>query len=259
MLTFDTFGATRAGRALGDPLQLRLLPGTVLGVVGPNGVGKSSLLAALAHAGVASFGQARRGNDDLGRMRAQDRAAVVSMLAQDTRAPEELRVREVVAIGARASRRSDPEAAIHAALTGAEVTDLAERRFGSLSGGQQQLVQIARVLAQDTPIVILDEPTSALDLYHQRVVEHTMRRLGERGKIVVAALHDLSLALNACTQVLLLGRDGVSHAGAPAEVLRSDLVHAAYGVHTSIHTTEQGRQFLATEDFPTEESPTERS
>jgi len=108
-------------------------------------------------------------------------------------------------------------------------------------------VQIARVLAQDTPIVIFDEPTSALDLFHQRAVEQIMRRLGGEGKIVITALHDLSLALNACTQILLLSSDGESYAGSPADVLRPDLVHAAYGVHTTIHTTPHGRRFLSTD------------
>ncbi len=246
-LTLDEFGAFRAGRALSDPLDLRLLPGTVLGVVGPNGVGKSSLLGAIASSGVQSFGRLHYGDDELLAMRAGDRASIVSLLAQDLRAPEELRVLELVEVGARASRREHPRAAALEALEQADVAELASRRFGTLSGGQKQLVHLARVLAQDTPIVIFDEPTSALDLYHQRAVEQTMRRLGNDGKIVIAALHDLSLALNACTQILLLNRDGDSHAGAPAEVLRPELVHAAYGVHTSIHTTPHGRRFLSTE------------
>lgn len=246
-LTFDSFAATRSGRALGGPLELRFLPGTVLGVVGPNGVGKSSLLSALAHSGVERVGTAKRGERDLSRMSASDRASFVSLLAQDVNAPEELRAQELVAIGARAAKREDPTQAAKEALAEMGIADLAKRRFGTLSGGQKQLVQLARVLAQNTPIVILDEPTSALDLYHQRIVEKTMRKLGDDGKIVIAALHDLSLALNACTQILLLSNDGESYAGSPEDVLRPELVHAAYGVQTSIHTTPQGRRFLSTD------------
>lgn len=256
-LTLDAFGAYRGGRALGDPLDLRVLPGSVLGVVGPNGVGKSSLLSALAHAGVASFGRAHLGEHDLAALPARARSRLVSMLAQNLHAPDELRVSELVAIGAHASRRSDPAAAVRQALGEAGVSDLADRRFGTLSGGQQQLVQLARVLAQDTPVVIFDEPTSALDLFHQRVVEQTMRRLGNDGKIVIAALHDLSLALNACTQILLLDTSGESHAGPPIEVLRPELVHAAYGVHTTIHTTPLGRRFLSTDEAASPDAPTE--
>jgi iron complex transport system ATP-binding protein len=246
-LTLDSFGAYRSNRALSDPLSLKLLPGTVLGVVGPNGVGKSSLLSALAHSGVQSFGKVHYGTQNLSRLHPRQRAQVLSLLAQDLRAPDELQVRELVAIGAAASMRKDLEAATSQALHEADISDLATRRYGALSGGQRQLVQLARVLAQDTPIVIFDEPTSALDLFHQRAVEQTMRRLGNAGKIVITALHDLSLALNACTQILLLRTDGDFHAGAPADVLRPEYVHHAYGVHTSIHTTPRGRRFLATE------------
>lgn len=211
-LTFDSFGAYRGGRALSDPLDLRLLPGTVLGVVGPNGVGKSSLLSALAHAGAHSYGRASYGDRDLSSMNARSRASIVSMLPQDLRAPDELRVRELVEVGAHASQRGDPAAAAARALDAAGIPSLAARRYGTLSGGQRQLVQLARVLAQDTPLVILDEPTSALDLFHQRAVEQTVRRLGNDGKIVVAALHDLTLALAGCAQ----------GAPAPAEGLNTE-------------------------------------
>lgn len=247
-LQLTEFGAYRGGRALSDPLTLNITPGTVLGVVGPNGVGKSSLLGAIARTGINSFGKLSFADTSLTTLSARKRASIFSMLAQDVGAPDELRVHELVEIGALASQRQHIGAAVSEALHNAGVSQLAGRQFGSLSGGQRQLVQIARVLAQDTPIVIFDEPTSALDLFHQGTVEQTMRRLGNSGKIVIAALHDLSLALNACTQVLLLDTNGGSHTGTPAEVLQADLVHRAYGVHTSIHTTPQGRSFLAPSD-----------
>lgn len=244
-LNLLSFGAMRGGTALASPLTMRLDPGTVLGVVGPNGVGKSSLLQALAGAGVSSYGEVRYGDLPLQRMRARDRARIVSLLAQDTGAPDELLVHELVAVGALAGGRSDLAGAVDLALEHAGIGHLAGRRFGALSGGQQQLVQLSRVLAQDTPVVVLDEPTAALDLLHQRAVEQTMRRLGNDGKIVIAAVHDLSLALNSCTRVLLLDRAGGAHLGEPRDVLAAEHVHHAYGVHTEIHTAPGGRHILS--------------
>ncbi|MBX3311592.1 MAG: ABC transporter ATP-binding protein [Microbacteriaceae bacterium] len=245
-INFDSFAAIRSGRTLTNPLSLRLFPGTVLGVVGPNGVGKSSFLSALAHAGVESIGVVRAGDRNFRSMRAQHRASTVALLSQDLAAPGELRVKELVAIGARAARRRNPHRAAQEALEDMGVAELSNRRFGSLSGGQKQLVQLSRVFAQDTPLVILDEPTSALDLYHQKVVAEAMQTLRNRGKIVIAALHDLNYALQSCTQILLLDSDGKSHIGAPLEVLQPDLIHAAYGVQTTIHTTEHGHSFIST-------------
>lgn len=245
-LSLQGFGAYRGGRALSQPITLTLNQGTVLGVVGPNGVGKSSLLAALSGAGVQSYGSVSYADTPIASLTARQRASVISLLAQDTGAPAELRVHELVAVGALASKRPNVPDAVDTALAEAGIPELKHRRIGELSGGQRQLVQIARVLAQDTPVILFDEPTSALDLFHQREIEQTMRRLGNNGKIVIAALHDLSLALNACTQALLLDRDGGSHSGHPADVLRADLVHHAYGVHTAIHVTPEGRRYLTT-------------
>ncbi|WP_217136371.1 ABC transporter ATP-binding protein [Leucobacter chinensis] len=244
-LTLQSFGAMRGGKALAAALSIRLEPGTVLGVVGPNGVGKSSLLQAIAGAGVAHYGEALYDDASLQRMRAKERARVISLLAQDTGAPDELLVHELVSVGSLAGGRSDLTGASYRALEESGIGHLAQRRFGTLSGGQQQLVQLARVLAQDTPVVVLDEPTAALDLLHQRAVEQTMRRLGNDGKIVIAAVHDLSLALNSCTRVLLLDRTGGTHIGEPRDVLAADLVHQAYGVHTEILTAPGGRHILS--------------
>ncbi|RRD60044.1 ABC transporter ATP-binding protein [Leucobacter sp. OH1287] len=242
------FGARRGGFALSHPLTLNIKPGTVLGVVGPNGVGKSSLLSAVAHTRIARYGSALYGRRTLSQMTSRQRAKIISMLTQDLRAPDELLVKDLVAVGARAGGAENVDEQVASALEMVGAIDLADRAYGTLSGGWRQLVQIARVIAQDTPIVILDEPTAALDLRHQRSVEQLLRRLGNEGKIVICALHDLSMALNACTKILLLDREGRSHAGAPHDVLNPELVHQAYGVQTSVHTTSRGRRFITTED-----------
>ena len=201
-LTLDRFGAFRNGRALSDPLSIRLLPGTVLGVVGPNGVGKSSLLGAIAHAGVQSYGTVFYGDENLSRMRPRSRAQALSLLAQDLRAPDELQVRELVMIGAHASARNDVASAVESALESAGIASLADRRFGSISGGQKQLVQLARVLAQDTPVVIFDEPTSALDPELRKEVEKLILENRATGITQIVVTHDMQFAENIADEII---------------------------------------------------------
>lgn len=247
-LKLQNFTAKRGGRSLSAPLSFTIEPGSVFGILGPNGVGKSSLLAALSHAGVDHTGEVTFGQSPICRTRPKHRAKTISMLTQELGAPEELRVQELVEVGARASGVSNIGACAREALRELGIHDLAGRRLGSLSGGQRQLAQLARVIAQNTPIVALDEPTSALDLRHQHAIAHTMHRMSSEGKIVLTAVHDLNFALSFCTHVLLLAPSGAAHIGAPAEILRPAFIYEAYGVHSEIHTTSSGKPYFFTHD-----------
>lgn len=243
MLELDSFHASRRGRALSVPISARFAPGTVLGLVGPNGAGKSSLLQAIACTGVASAGSARVDGADLASLTARRRARILSLLAQDSATPGELRVRELVGIGHHAGGASG---SIEEALELTGIAELAERRIGTLSGGQRQLAQIARVIAQDTPLVLLDEPTSALDLRHQRSILDVARRLADDGVGVLAAIHDLNLAIDYADEAILLREGRVLTSGPVHKVMTGERLGDCFDVPVEILTREDGRRAIFT-------------
>lgn len=173
------------GRRVVDDVTLEVPKGELLALVGPNGAGKSTLLSALAgerrpDAGAVYIDDRRvRSIDPL------ELARIRSVLTQDNAVSFPFLVGEVVEMGrspwARTSSRELDTQAIAAAFERTDVGHLLSRRFTELSGGERARVSLARVLAQETPIVLLDEPTAALDLRHQEDVLRIARELAGRG------------------------------------------------------------------------------
>lgn len=233
------------GRPLFTPISERISPGTLLGVVGPNGAGKSSLLSAITGHGIEHSGSAFYGTTAIGRLRPRQLARVVSFVGQDTFAPNDLRVRDVVAVGARAAgRTTDSEARSLRALGRLGVDHLADRSYARLSGGERQLVQVARALAQDSPVMLLDEPTSALDLSHQLTVMHALRERANAGHIVVVTLHDLTQALRWADHVAVIAA-GTATFGTPENVLTTGLIRQVYGVTAEVFDSPSGSPTLS--------------
>ena len=230
-LQLDALRVSRGGRVVVTDLTATLPAGRISALIGPNGAGKSSLLGALA--GILPA----RGRIDFGG--GPPPRAAVAYMPQAAILRATLSVFEVVLLG-RLERlgwrvRPDDAAAAARALVALGLEELAERRVGTLSGGQQQLVLLAQQLARRPRLLILDEPTSALDLRRQLVVlDHLSAYAGETGAVVVLALHDLSLAARYAAHLLLL-RDGhLVEAGPPSQVLQSAPIRSAYDVEAEI-------------------------
>jgi iron complex transport system ATP-binding protein len=111
---------------------------------------------------------------------------------------------------------------------------LASRRYTTLSGGEQTRVSFARVVAQDTPVILLDEPTASLDLRHQELVMATLRGLADSGAAVVAVLHDINLAARFVDRILLLNGGTVRAMGTPDEVLEPEALREVYGLDVDV-------------------------
>lgn len=235
------------GTPLFQPLTLQLEPGTLLAVVGPNGAGKSSLLGAIAGVGVPHTGRALLGSQQISKLRGPRRAAALSFMTQDSTAPNELRVLDVVRIGAQAAvgtQRTTATSIAMDALKRMDIAGLAGRVCSTLSGGQRQLVQVARVLAQSAPVMLFDEPTSALDLGHQLTVMHALTASAHAGHIVIISMHDLTQALRWSNSIALVA-NGMVTVGPPAEVITTDLVRGAYGVETEVFASPTGSPTLS--------------
>ena len=223
-------------------LDLRLPPGRVTAVVGPNGCGKSTLLGALARVHGPQGGAVLLDGRDLATMRPRDAARRIGLLPQQAEAPDGLTIRDLVRYGRHPHqgllRQWSPEdaAAVHRALTAADLLDLADRPLDTLSGGQRQRAWIAMVVAQETAVVLLDEPTSALDLGHQLEVLDLVHDLAAQGRTVVLVLHDLSTACRHADHLVAMREGRVVAEGRPAEVVTTGLVRELYGVEAQVLT-----------------------
>ncbi|WP_309709104.1 heme ABC transporter ATP-binding protein [Pseudolysinimonas sp.] len=222
------------GRTVLDEISLDVIRGEVLALVGPNGAGKSTLLSVLSGERAPAEGTVTIDDRDIRSLSHLELARRRSVLTQDNSLSFPFRVIDVITMGRAPWTRTDEiahdSAAISSAASRADVTHLAGRRFTELSGGERARVSLARVLAQDTPIVFLDEPTAALDLRHQEDVLRIARDLALAGRAVVVVVHDLSLAGAVADRVALLSGGRLVDVGAPASVLTADAISAVYGL-----------------------------
>jgi iron complex transport system ATP-binding protein len=222
------------GRSLLDAITLEMAPGTMTAVIGPNGAGKSTLLHLLAGDIDPSHGSIWYDSEELLSIGLERRAKLRAVLDASREPDIAFTVEQVVAMGrfphrfdARTPANTDAEV-IDDAIEDLDLGTLRDRQVRSLSGGEQQRVAIARVLAQRSQLVLLDEPTTALDIGHQATVMARIEHLRGGGHTVIAVLHDLNTATT-FDNVVLLHSGTLVASGTPSEVLTSADLTAAYG------------------------------
>jgi iron complex transport system ATP-binding protein len=214
-------------------VDLSVEPGELVAIVGANGAGKSTLLRLLAGDLRPTEGDVLLNGRPIGSYGAGALARLRSVLPQQSWIQFAFTVRQVVEMGRspyHAAKRDPAEEArvVREAMRAADVAALAERAYPGLSGGEQSRACLARVLAQDTPLVLLDEPTAALDIRHQHQVLGVVRGLAQAGKAVVAVLHDLNLAAAYATRVVAMHRGMAVADGVPEEVLTASVLSRIY-------------------------------
>lgn len=220
--------------------------GEVVGILGPNGTGKSTLLALLAGDIVQSSGSVRLCGERIENLTRRQRAQLRAVMPQSFEVPFAYTAREIVAMGRAAWPRSDEDGSIiDSALRAAGVDHLSERDVTRLSGGEKARVTFARVLAQRAQVMLLDEPTAALDIAHQEALMQCVRAKAQAGIAVVAVMHDLSLAGAYCDRLVLLHDRGVFAAGPVDAVLTSDNLSHVYECAVDVFAGPSGARVVS--------------
>jgi heme transport system ATP-binding protein len=244
------------GRRLVDGVELGFGSGQLNLIVGPNGAGKSTLLKLLSGQLRPDSGEIRYGDADLRSVTPQRLATMRAILSQNIQIAFPLRVREVVMMGRYPHFLGRPSAEDERVCAEVmrlfDVAGMADRDFLTLSGGEQQRVHFARVLAQIwLPVpgsgryLFLDEPLTFLDIFHQFQFMRTLQEIARREDLVVAgAVHDLNLAARFADQVLLLHQGKVVAMGPRDQVLTRENIAAAFGLAPTILRSSAGHPFL---------------
>ena len=232
-------------------LDLALARGELLAVIGPNGAGKSTLVRLLAGLLRPDRGTVRLEGRSMAGLGARERARHIAVVPQGLVAVPEVHVFDFVLGGRyghlgpwRRSTQADLEA-VRAAVEAADVAGGEDRLLRQLSGGQLQRVLIARALAQEAGVLLVDEPTSSLDPEHQIAVFALLERLVQQGRAGLVVTHDLNLASQFATRVLLMECGRCMATGPVPEVLRRSVLEPVYGDHLRYGDwPEGGRPFV---------------
>ena len=237
MLNIQSLSVSYGSQLVLHEVSLSVKTGEVFALIGPNGAGKTTLLRAISGVIHPLAGIVQAFGKDLVHLPATQRARFLAVVPQARNLPPAYTVWQTVLLGrtphldwlGQPSQRDlqRTQWALERTLT----LDLAGRRVDELSGGEQQLVLLARALAQDTPILLLDEPTAHLDLHHQSNLLSLVRQLArEQGLAILMALHDLNLVALYSDQVALLVNGQLRASGNPNEVLTPQQLIEAYQV-----------------------------
>lgn len=210
--------------------------GELIGIIGPNGAGKSTLLKTLRGLLEPLAGKVFIAGRESAKISGREFALRAGFLQQNLEVSFGYTVKDIVMTGRYpylpwwANEKEEDEKIVDACMRYTGVEQLAQRPLHMISGGQRQRALLAKVLAQQTPILLLDEPTAGLDIFYIEEIFRLCKELSKAGKTVIMVVHELSVAAKFCSRLLLAGKGRIVADGAPKEVMTSDNLTEAYEV-----------------------------
>ncbi len=237
MLKIDNLTFSYQNKNLIENISFNVEKGEFVGIIGPNGSGKTTVLKNIYRALTPVSGTILLDGENLSKMSYRKSAKKMAVVGQELDLNFDFLVEEIVAMGRHPHKKlfdSDNEkdtAIIKNALKSLGIEDLAKRSYINLSGGEKQRVIIARAIAQESKFLILDEPTNHLDINYQMQILELIKSLN---CTVLSAIHDLNLAALFCDRLIVLKEGKIILEGTPEEVLTSENIYNIYGVNSTI-------------------------
>lgn len=232
-------------------IHMEIPKGRIVSIIGPNGCGKSTLLKAMSRMISLKEGHVYVEERDIRSFGRKELARQIAVLPQIHQAPSDVTVEDLVQMGRfpyRALYRSfsaDDARYVDKALYAVQMHTRKDELVQNLSGGEQQRVWLAVLLAQRSSILFLDEPTTYLDIQHQLRMMKLLGHINEKlGLTIVIVLHDMNQALQYTNYVIAMNEGRIVAAGQPQDVITPQLIQTVFHVHADILTTQSGQQAI---------------